>query len=68
MLDVVGVEPYVPLEPSIQAALDGLRVALQRRFAPANVACFVRDLDEEPAWGHAEVLQGSYLPHCEYVV
>ncbi|EPE03565.1 hypothetical protein F503_06738 [Ophiostoma piceae UAMH 11346] len=38
VLDVVGVEALVAREPGVEAALDGLRVALERGLAPADVA------------------------------
>lgn len=63
VLDIIGLEASDTVEPGVQAALDGLRMALQRGLAPANIALVVHDLDEEPAWRHPEVLHGSYFPH-----
>lgn len=68
VLDIISFEASDTVEPGVQAALDGLSMTLQRSLAPADVASIVCDLDEEPAWRHAEVLHGSYLPHVDCAV
>ena len=61
--DVLGFKAGVLRGPSVQTALDGLRVAFERRLAPACVAVGVGDFDKEPSRGNAEIFNGCNLGH-----
>jgi hypothetical protein len=56
----------VSLDPRIETPLYGLRMTLQRCFAPTKIAVFVCDFDEQPPRGNAKVFNGSYFSHCRF--
>lgn len=62
-LKLLCFQTNVAFYPCVEAAFDGLRVAFQRGFSPAEIASFVGDLDEEPSRGNTKVFDFGYLAH-----
>ena len=63
MEDLLCLKASVSFSPCIETSFYRLRVAFKGGFAPAEVAVFVGNLDEEPTWWYSKIFDLCYLAH-----